>query len=278
MDVLHGHEDVMRLPDIDSVTDTLRVTAAEEILPRFRRLGRGDVRQKGPGDPVTVVDEAAEARLSEALTALLPGSVVVAEEIAAREPSVLDRLKGDAPVWIIDPLDGTNNFTQGRARFAVIVALVQGGRTFAGWIHDPVNAVTATAVAGQGAWLGDRRLALGPAAPVSDMEGLFVIPHDPGWRRDATMRLTKATRSRRRIDCAGAEYIDLASGRGDFAIFYRLNPWDHAAGVLIYREAGGHAALLDRRPYAPTIHMGPMLLAPTPDAWDDLRAILAPPE
>ena len=141
----------MQLPDIDSVTDTLCVTAAEEILPRFRRLGRGDVRQKGPGDPVTVVDEAAEARLTEALTGLLPGSVVVAEESAARDPSVLDRLNGGAPVWIIDPLDGTNNFTQGRARFVVIVALAQGGRTLAAWIHDPINSVTATAVAGQGA-------------------------------------------------------------------------------------------------------------------------------
>lgn len=269
----------MQIPDINNVTDTLRVTAVEEILPRFRRLTRAEVREKGPGDPVTVVDEAAEARLTEALTALLPGSTVVAEELAAREPSVLGRLHDDAPVWIIDPLDGTANFTHGRDRFAVIVALAQGGRTLAGWIHDPINDVTATAVAGQGAWIGDRQLHIPAPGPIEDMAGVFVIPHAAGWRRDATMRLAKAVASHRRTDCAGAEYIDAAHGRSAFAMFYNLNPWDHAAGVLIYREAGGHAALLlDRRPYAPTLRQGPMLLAPTEAVWEEIRAILAPPD
>ena len=68
---------VIAPPDIDGVTEIIAAVGREEILPRFRALAAGDIREKGPGDLVTVADEASEARLAAALTDLLPGSVVV---------------------------------------------------------------------------------------------------------------------------------------------------------------------------------------------------------
>ena len=94
----------------ESVAAIVAEVAAEELMPRFRHLASGDVRDKGPGDPVTVADEAAERALTRRLAGLLPGSLVVGEEAASADPAVVDRLSQDNPVWIIDPVDGTTNF------------------------------------------------------------------------------------------------------------------------------------------------------------------------
>src|SRR5215831_11049818 len=123
------------------VTALIEETAALEILPRFQKLAAGEIREKSPGDYVTVADEAAEAHLSPRLTALLPGSLVLGEEAAA-----------------VDPIDGTGNFAAGRPGFAVMVALIRSDAVVAGWIHDPIGGRTAVAAAGEGAWIGECRL------------------------------------------------------------------------------------------------------------------------
>src|SRR3546814_8953683 len=90
-------------------------------------------------DLVTVVDVAVEKRLTARLTDLLPGSLVVGEEAVHAEPALMDQLASDAPVWILDPIDGTRNFAHGCPVFAIMVALAQGGESIAGWILDPVS-------------------------------------------------------------------------------------------------------------------------------------------
>jgi fructose-1,6-bisphosphatase/inositol monophosphatase family enzyme len=82
-----------------------------------------------------------------------------------------------------------------------------------------------------------------------------------------------------RVNSAGHEYLDLLRGRHDYVSFSRALPWDHAPGVLIYREAGGEVAYIDGAspsdmPYSPLRHHGPLLAAPTPAAWSALREIL----
>ena len=140
--------------DADAVTALIRAAAARHILPRFNRLAAHEIKQKtSPRDLVTVADLETEQALTPALKALLPGSEVVGEEETARDPAVMDRLDGDAPVWIIDPVDGTANFVDAVPRFAVLVALSAGEEIRLAWIHDPVRDVTAIASAGGGAWL-----------------------------------------------------------------------------------------------------------------------------
>src|SRR4029453_6026268 len=127
------------LPDADPATRLIEEAAAAEIMPRFRQLAAGDVREKAPGDLVTGADEAVEPRLRPALDSPPAGSVVVGEEAAAADPNLLNRLFDDQPVWIIDPVDGTSNFAEGRPAFAVMVALARGRDVLAAWIHDPVR-------------------------------------------------------------------------------------------------------------------------------------------
>ena len=266
--------------EIDRVSRLIVEAAAEEIMPRFAKLAAGDVREKGPGDIVTVADEAMEHRLTGLLQDLLPGSVVVGEEAAARDSAVLQRLTGDDPVWIIDPVDGTSNFAQAKGDFGVIVALVAGGRGVAGWIYDPVGHRMATAEIGAGAWLNGDRLAVA-AAPddPAQLRGVllagFYGDQEMGRRVQQRRERVCALKTRR---CAASEYLRIASGEMHFALYTKLMPWDHAAGVLIHGEAGGYNAYLDGGNYRPDRITGPaLLLAPDRPTWQVLYDRLIEP-
>ena len=101
---------------------------------------------------------AAEEALVEGLRALLPGSVAVGEEAVAGDPALLATLDGDAPVWIIDPIDGTHNFAVDNPRFTTLVALAHRGELLASWTYAPVLDVMATARAGAGAHVDGERV------------------------------------------------------------------------------------------------------------------------
>src|SRR5262245_2136493 len=116
---------ISTLPDIDRVREAITEVAAQEIMPRFCNLAAADIRKKPGDETVTVADEAAEHALTHRLHDLLPGSLVVGEEAAAADQGVLARLGGDEFVWVIDPIDGTRNFANGKPDFGVMVALVR---------------------------------------------------------------------------------------------------------------------------------------------------------
>ncbi|MBI3453136.1 MAG: inositol monophosphatase [Rhodospirillales bacterium] len=264
--------------DPAAVTDLIRRTAAECIVPRYRRLAAHEVRKKGPGDVVTAADIAAEEMLSRLLVEHMPGSVVVGEEAATHDRSIFDRLAGEAPVWVVDPLDGTFNFANARPPFATIVALIVHGGVRAGWIHDPLSGESVIAAAGGGAYLDGRRLLAGNAPALAGMVGALSGRIEGRGRARDIARTSGRFGPQIDHSCAGRTYIDLAQSRIHFALYRRTLPWDHAAGWLIHREIGGYGAFLDGEPYSPVRLDGPILLAPSEAAWRDIRAILlAPP-
>jgi fructose-1,6-bisphosphatase/inositol monophosphatase family enzyme len=257
------------LPDRDEVARIVAAVGVSEVMPRFQNLLAGDIREKGPGDFVTVADEAAERHLATALGALLPGSRIVGEEAVAADPRHLDALLEDVPVWLIDPIDGTANFASGRPIFAMMVALVHRGETLMGWIHDPVAQSTAIAIRGEGAWRdGERmhvaRLNADLASPLRGNRRLArrLGDHSPFAFTPFDLR------------CAGHEYLALAGGTAHFVLYNRLHPWDHAAGHLLHREAGGFSARLDGSPYTPRVTEGGLLLTPDEASWRALRRAL----
>ena len=117
--------------DIDTakIEQIIRHVSATEVMPRFNNLLESEIRQKNPGDFVTVADEASERVFSKLLAEALPGSLVVGEEAVAKDLSVLDKLKGDQPVWVIDPIDGTYNYSHGSKKFGILISLMQSGVT-----------------------------------------------------------------------------------------------------------------------------------------------------
>ena len=266
--------------DMERVSRLIAEAAAEEMLPRRRNLTAAETREKGPGDLVTVVDEAMERRLTRAFRDLLPGSDVVGEEACAADLSLLDRFSSPGPIWVIDPLDGTANFVSGAPDFAVIVALVQDDAVRAAWIHEPLRGETLAAEAGAGAWRAGARIAT-PAPPdgLDALVGVVSARHMPPEERARLTPLQAALPRRRGLFCAGAEYAGLARGERHYSVFYRLMPWDHAAGALIVTEAGGRVALLgaggEAEPYRPSRTVGALMAAASPALWDRLAGHVA---
>jgi len=266
--------------DIDRVGRLIADVAAEEVMPRYARLATEEVREKGPGDLVTVADEAVERRLEPELCRMLPGSVALGEEAAAADPSVIGVLDGTDPVWVIDPIDGTANFAEARGDFGVMVALVRHGQVLSSWIYDPRHKRMATAEAGSGAWLDGRRLKVAAAPEDATMlSGALLVGFygdvDVAKRVQQRRGRVQALKSLR---CAAAEYVRLADGTMHFALFSKLMPWDHAPGVLLHREAGGYEAYLDGAAYAPARIKAPaLMLAPDESSWRELYRRLIEP-
>ena len=170
-----------------NVLDIIRKVAEEEILPRFQRLARHEISEKAPGDLVTIADTEAERRLTEEFTALLTGSQVVGEEGVANDPGSISALADNGAVWIVDPVDGTQNFADGKPCFAVMAALCIDRQPEAAWIYDPLGETAIYAVRGQGAWENGTRLEMSAPAGIGDMYGSLNKRHtkDLNQRRDA---------------------------------------------------------------------------------------------
>ncbi|KAA5607300.1 inositol monophosphatase [Roseospira marina] len=253
---------------IEAVSSLLRDVAAAEVLPRFRNLSDTEIHAKTSAqDVVTLADLEAEKALSARLPDLLPASTVVGEEAAYADATILERLSGDGPVWVIDPVDGTGNFSKGIAAFGMIVALVDKGETVAGWILDPIGDRLAIAERGAGATVNGTPVRIDTAATrMNTLKGCAFGPRGKALRGRVGRLI--------HIGSAAQVYLDLAEGRLQFAAYSRLMPWDHAAGTLLFAEAGGHLGLLDGQAYAPTVHQGDLLLAPNAAVWADMADLL----
>lgn len=223
------------------VEEAVRKAAAAEIMPRFRQLAEHEIDQKsGPHDLVTDADRLAERYLTGALGALLPGSVVVGEEAVHADPASYGAIRGDAPVWIIDPVDGTRQFVNGDTGFCTLVALARHGVLLASWTYAPARDQLATAVRGQGAHLDGVRLRSGAPVPGRDLE---IATSHPDYTTDDQKRgllgLWTDGVAPRSCGSAGLEYLAVARGELDGVAFSWEAAWDHAAGILLVEEAGG---------------------------------------
>jgi len=253
------------------IRDLLRFAARRSMLPRFRALAEGDIAMKGTDDPVTIVDREVEAFLSEALTKLAPGVAIVGEEAAHADPAVLDHLSGQC--WIIDPLDGTANFTEGKEPFGIIIALADAGEAVAGWLYDPLKDRLCHARRGEGAFVNGERITArttGQSPPVTAVSRMFLTPEQAAHvdaRIAPHYTLVDIPR------CAAEQYPRLALGQNDISSFQRTLAWDHAAGILWLNEAGGKAARLDGRAYRVDEQNKPGLIgASSPVLWDEFVA------
>ncbi|MES2613731.1 MAG: inositol monophosphatase [Pseudomonadota bacterium] len=259
----------------------LAEAARTEIMPRFARLSAVDRRQKTSAfDIVTDADEAAEAAILSALRARHgSGAVFIGEESAGRDPSLLPTIATADLAFIIDPLDGTKNFASGLPLFGVMAAVTLAGEVVAAAIHDPVRADTAFAIKGGGAWMeladGERTvLQVAPPVPVGEMEcvvGTNFLPEP--LRTEVNSRLSRLGMSTW-LRCAAHEYRLAAAGHVHAVFYNRLMPWDHAAGWLLHREAGGYSGHFDGSGYLASHTTGGLVCAPDRRSFDALRAAL----
>jgi myo-inositol-1(or 4)-monophosphatase len=191
-------------------------------------------------DPVTIFDRRSEKVLTDIIRNSFPDHGIVSEEGT--------RIEGKSPyTWLIDPLDGTNNFLRGIPHFSVSLALTRDGESFVGCTYDPVRNELFTAIRGEGATLNGRSIRVSAQA---SLEGCVVgvgFSSRPELAMFTQSRLAQVIPHVRAIRTYGSACLDLAyvaSGRIDVAWYLSLWPWDIAAGKLLIAEAGGASSNL----------------------------------
>ncbi len=223
---------------------------AGAVLRKYYDTGLA-VNRKGEIDLVTEADLESERLILEAIRETFPDHSVLAEEsgLHGREA---------APLWIVDPLDGTTNFAHNFPHFCVSIALHVDGAAVVGVIYDPLREETFWACRGEGAYLNDRPMHVTAVSRLVDA----VLATGFSYRRSTVVdnNIAEFTRVIRRIQGirrAGSAALDLAyvaAGRLDGYWEYYMKPWDIAAGALMVEEAGGVITQIDGRPWTPWSH------------------------
>lgn len=264
--------------DIDRLAGILRDAAKSEILPRFRRLDPGMVRQKTDAiDLVTEADEQAERKIKAEVAAVWPDALFVGEESVAADPALLDALDDADFAIVVDPVDGTANFAAGLPLYATMASVVRNGETVAGIIYDPMGDDWVLAEKGGGAWQrrpdgSQWRLEVATALGLADLVGHVSMTFLPAESKPRVLANLAKVRVAANYRVAGHDYRTFAAGFSHFVVFNKLMPWDHLGGCLISQEAGGHVARFDGSPYLPSHRAGGLLIASDPDTWNVLRS------
>ena len=265
---------------MEKVVAVIQETAAEIVLPRFKALTAEQIKEKsGPGDLVTIADIEAEDKLSRAFKHLVIGSEVVGEEVTSKKPDTIHLLSSAPLVWVIDPIDGTKNFTKGNHLFCVMVCLVRFGAPVLAVIFDPLNDRYIAAEVGSGSWLhkttnsSAEKLKVAEAVKLDQMSGFLSL----GGFRDRPIRdkmrslADQVFKSYNNLGCTGHEYVQLVMDDKHFTINYRTFPWDHLPGSLIHSEAGGYQASFYGHKYNPTKITRGLVSVPDELVWKEIQ-------
>lgn len=227
--------------DLASIARALALEAGELVVTR--RKGHIEVAdtKSSSVDVVTAVDRESEALLHARLGELRPDDGFFGEEGRAR-PSL------SGITWVVDPIDGTVNFLYDIPHYAISIAAVSGPAIPGQWqveaaaILNPVSGELFHAARGEGAFLGDKRLQIGPPPQLSEALLATGFAYSAAVRAEQARLMSALLPEVRDIRRAGTASLDLAyvaAGRVDVFFERTLSPWDHAAGELIVTEAGG---------------------------------------
>ncbi|MGF1634329.1 MAG: inositol monophosphatase family protein [Phycisphaerae bacterium] len=247
----------MNLPnDLQFAVDVSR-RAGALALSHYGRVDRLTKSHAATTDEaVTVADRKVQQLIVAALREHAPADAVIGEEDATGSGITNTVADPDARCWVIDPIDGTNNFIAGTHNWAVCVGLLHAGRPVLGVVYDPVRDELFAGAQGHGATLNGRPTAARPdAMSASTMLMLTsnLIGHGrSGAPRWAELWLGQTEYKVRMLGSAALEAVQVAAGRAHAAITVNGKLWDAVAPCAIVLAAGGRVTTLageDRFPY-----------------------------
>ncbi len=221
--------------------------AGRILADRFE--GERTVELKGGIDLVTDADKASEEALLAFIAQRYPGHAVLSEESGVRAAAA-----GGAPGvrWIVDPLDGTTNYSHRVPHFCVSVGVEDADGLLAGAVLDPLRGELFSAARGHGATLNGRPLRVSSVDALSRALLCTGFPYDVRERPEAPVGLfnhfIRKAQGIRRMGAAALDLAYVAAGRYDGFFEFSLKPWDIAAGALLIQEAGGVVRRIDGAP------------------------------
>lgn len=214
---------------------------------RFAVSGPQDVRSKSAFDLVTEVDVNIERFLTDAILSAFPGDKIHAEEMSSTQ-EITGR------TWVIDPIDGTNNFAHDIPTFGIQCCLFDGGTPKMAVIWLPRQDELYTAIEGQGCFLNGKQVSVNKdftADTAVISVGDFTHKSDrlAALQYKAVGYLYPRVAKLRMYGAASVDYAWFVSGRLAATVFTTRNLWDIAPGILLSQEAGAIIMGLDGKPY-----------------------------
>jgi myo-inositol-1(or 4)-monophosphatase len=205
----------------------------KENVGKIRHIDRKEGQET---NLVTEIDKKAEATIIGKIKRHYPDHDFLGEESGAAE------IKSEYR-WIIDPLDGTVNYTHGLPIFCVSIGLEHKGTIVLGVVYDPSLDELFTAERGKGAWLNKKRIEVSKSATLIESLVVTGFPYTVNKNPEPDIthfrNFVVEAQAVRRLGSAALDLSYVAAGRFDGFWEGSLNPWDMAAGVLLVTEAGG---------------------------------------
>jgi myo-inositol-1(or 4)-monophosphatase len=222
----------------------LAQTAGNELRRRFGQ--RHTVTLKGDLNPVTEADQASETMIRQNIEAHFPGHAILGEEQG--EQGARHGIR-----WIVDPLDGTVNFSHNFPCFAVSIGVADAEGVQVGVVYDPLRDELFTARRGQAAFLNGARLRVSDTSDLQHSLLATGFPYDRHQKDDNNHReftaFSLACQGVRRTGVASLDLAYVACGRLDGYWEQDLGPWDVAAGALLVACAGGRLSTYTGAPF-----------------------------
>lgn len=235
--------DTIRALDLAAATARRAGALLREGLSQQRRIDL-----KSPYELVTDMDHASEDLIVAALGASFPDHAIVAEERGGV-------LGVGRPTWLIDPIDGTNNYAHGFPYFAVSLALWAGDRPLLGVVYDPMRDELFAARAGAGAHCNGQPLRVSRVNTLAAALVSTGFPYDYGTRADNNLaefgRVQARCQGVRRAGAAALDIAYVAAGRLEAHWELGLKPWDSGAAAVLLLEAGGRVSDRHGAPWTP---------------------------
>ena len=234
---------------IELQTAMTAAEAASEIIQSYAKSGF-EQKTKVVDDTelglVTKADLEAEKSIVESIKSVFPSHAFMAEESLSKTEKADD-------LWIIDPLDGTNNFAHGIPHYSVSIAYYKSGIAQCGVITNPATEEVFWAQRGRGAWLGKNQVFASKDSEVSESMVATGFYYDRGLMMKETLNSIERLfenniRGIRRFGSAALDLAFVGCGRYSAFFEYQLFPWDFAAGKLFVEEAGGKTSDCMGRP------------------------------
>jgi myo-inositol-1(or 4)-monophosphatase len=228
--------------DLQYATELAR-SAGKIVLDHFGQVERlTKTHAAASAEAVTEADRASQRHIVAGLRRRFPTDGVVGEESDTGDSITFECPDPMGRVWVIDPIDGTNNFVSGFPNFAVCIGMLDRGEPAIGVVYDATRDAMYASARGEGAWLDNKRLRV-PQTPMTDSALLMLTANllDKQGRlpQYATRWLSQTNWKVRIIGSAALEAVQVAAGIAHGALTVNGKLWDCAAPAALVLEAGG---------------------------------------
>jgi len=277
--VLIIEKENIRKKIINYISDLLVKVNELIILKYYKNLSSKHINTKSSDDDyVSIADKESEIYIVKNLIGFLNINQYIGEETSYSNKDDYKSLEKNALYWVIDPIDGTKNYINGKNEFCSMISLVFNSIPIASFVYYPLKNLLVYAFKGFGAYsleiktkkIIQLRIQQNSFDNIVGSGGTKGI-QEP-LRQKVLQNLRKYT-NRLFIGSAGIEAIMLASNETQFVFHGRVTPWDHSPLDLIIKESGGCVYMLNDKAEFNIFSRGPILAASNDQIWENIRSL-----